>query len=73
MLDYDTRKDEMEVGNEEHNSARDKMVKKQQNGIQVSAVAARRAELWEDQERDGKTTSINSSSLRKQKKPRETI
>ena len=47
--------------------------KKQQNGIQVSAVAARQAELWEDQERDGKTTSINSSSLRKQKKPRETI
>ena len=33
--------------------------KKQKNGIQVSAVAARQAELWEDQERDGKTNDIN--------------
>ena len=73
MLHYDSQKDEMEIGNEDLFSARDEMVKKQQNGIQASAVVSEQAEQWEDQERDGETTSINSSSLRKQKNPRETI
>ena len=44
--------------------------KKQQNGIQVSAVDSKHSELWEDREGYGETTSINSSSLRKHKKPR---
>ena len=56
-------------------SARDKMVKKkkQQNGIRVSAMDAKEAELWEDRENYGKTTSINSSSLKQQRKPMEMI
>ena len=68
LLDYDTQKDEMDIGNEDRFPARDEMVKKkkEQNGVQASAVASKQAEQWEDQERDGKTTSINSSSLRKQ-------
>ena len=47
--------------------------KKQQNELQASALDAKQAEQWEDGQRGGKTTSVNSSSLRKQKKPRETI
>ena len=59
----------MEIGNEDRFSPRDKMVKKkeeQQHGIQASALDAKQAEQWEDRERYWKTTSINSSSLRKQ-------
>ena len=71
MLDYDTQKDEMDTGNEDRVTARD--TKKQQNGIQASTIDTKQVEQCEDRERDGKTTSINSSSLRKQKKSRETI
>ena len=55
MLDYDTQKDEMEVGNEEHNSARDKMVKKTakwntglSSGCKASRVVGRPRKRWED-------------------------
>ena len=74
LLDCDTLKDEMEIGIEDRFTPRDKMVKKKhQNGIQALALDAKQAEQWEDRERGGKTTSINSSSLRKQKKLRESI